>query len=159
MRFMRRLAAAFGGTVVVFVLTGCGGLGVNIGSGPSRSSNVVNLVSVQPQSGINVPNVEFGHTLLMTAIAYYTYGSQNYVSATQGAVWTTCSTAACTAPAIAAPAIAKFVLMDAATNCNTPYAGTVSQTVCVLGTSPGTGFLKATVKGVSGISSMITVTL
>jgi len=153
MRVMRRLAAACGATVVIFALTGCGGLGVNIGSGPSRSSKVVNLVSVQPQSGINVPNVEIGHTLLMTAIAYYVYGSQNYVSATQGAVWATCSTAACTS------SLAPFMLLDAATNCSTPYAGTVTQTVCVLGVASGSGFLKATVNGVSGISSKITVTI
>jgi len=153
MRVMRRLAAAFGATVVIFAMTGCGGLGVNIGSGPSRSSNVVNLVSVQPQSGINVPNVEINHSLLMTAIAYYVYGSQNYVSATQGATFVTCSTTACTSAA------AAFILLDAATNCNTPYAGTVTQTVCVFGVAPGSGFLKATVKGVSGVSSMITVTI
>ena len=156
MRAMRRLATALGATAVIFALVGCGGLGVNIGSGTSRGSQVVNLVSVQPQSGVNIPNVEVNHVLLMQAIAYYQFGSQNYVSATQGATWTTCTTTACTAP------WHGIILLDAATNCTTPYApGTVNQTVCVFGVggeAGNTGFLKATVAGVSGLSALITVT-
>lgn len=167
---MRRLATAFGATAVILVFVGCGGLGINIGSGTSRSSNVVNLVSIQVQSGPNVPNVNRGHQILFTGIAYYFFGGQNYVSATQGAIWTTPELAC--EDIVSGCDIIRFMdpqcltLLATTTSAGpvaTP-AGAIgwwtttipSQTACVLGVNPGSAKLYATVNGVTGV---ITVTV
>jgi hypothetical protein len=163
---MRRLATALGATAVIFVLVGCGGLGVNIGSGTSRGSQVVNLVSIQVQSGPNVPQVERGHPIQFTGIAYYTFGSQNYVSATQGAVWTTpkivcedvffCGDIIRFMDPQCTHVLTGFVGTDPTASWIAPDQPGTSQTACVLGVNPGSATLFATVKGVTG---KITVTV
>jgi hypothetical protein len=177
MQVLRRLVTSLAATAVIVVLVGCGGLGVNIGSGPSRGSNVVNLVSIQVQSGPNVPNVLRGHTILMTAIAYYFFGGQNYVSATQGAIFTTpavgCDSAKNTmGEAVSCGDIIRFMdpqcqVVLTSTSPTGPVANPAgvtfwwtttvpSQTACVLGVNPGSAKLYATVNGVTGV---VTVTV
>ncbi|HME81963.1 MAG TPA: hypothetical protein VKF82_07785 [Candidatus Eremiobacteraceae bacterium] len=143
MQVMRRTVVALGAAAAILALVGCGGLGVNIGSGTSRSSAVVNKVGIQVQSGINIPQVTRNNFLLMIAIAYYSYGGQQYVSSTQGATWTTVH---------GSGAIGLFN-----GDCITPYvAGTVLQNICVFGALPGTATLNATVAGNTGT---VTVTV
>ncbi len=143
MQVMRRTVVALGAAAAILALVGCGGLGVNIGSGSSRSSAVVNKVGIAVQSGVNIPQVSRGHTLLMVATAYYSYGGQQYVSSTQGATWTTVN------------GTGALVLLNG--DCATPYNGTtVLQNICVFGASPGTATLNATVSGVKGT---VTVTV
>jgi hypothetical protein len=144
---MRRTFVALS-AVAILALVGCGGLGVNIGSGSSRASSLVNLVSIQVQSGPNIPTVSRNGFLRMVAIAYYQFGGQNYVSSTQGATWSITS--------ISGP---SPVLFNG--NCTTPYTpGTVMQNVCVFGgpafALPGTLKLNATVAGNTGT---VTVTV
>ena len=165
MRVMRRLATALVASAVIIVLVGCGGLGINIGSGTSRGSNLVDVVSIQVQSGPNVPQVVRGHQLVLQGIAYYFFGGTQYVSATQGAIWTTAVLPSCDGALVACGDIIRF--MDP--QCLTELSNTVgtspnqfwttvvpSQTVCILGVAPGTATLFATVKGVTG---QITVTV
>ena len=155
MQVMRRTFVTLG-AVAILGLVGCGGLGVNIGSGSSRASSLVNLVSIQVQSGPNIPTVSRTGFLRMMAIAYYVFGGQNYVSATQGATW---SIGACCSAALASlqPAIApQPVLFNG--DCVTPYVkGTVMQNICIFGGGPsastGTYQLNATVSGVHGTVS------
>ncbi len=147
MQVMRRTFVTLG-AVAILGLVGCGGLGVNIGSGSSRASSLVNLVSIQVQSGPNIPTVSRTGFLRMVAIAYYVFGGQNYVSATQGATWT-----------ITDAAGVKAALFNG--DCITPYTpGTVMQNVCVFGGGTtggaGTATLKATVAGNTGT---VTVTV
>ena len=174
MQVMRRTVVALGAAAAILALVGCGGLGVNIGSGTSRSSAVVNKVGIQVQSGINIPTVVKNNTLLMIAIAYYSYGGQQYVSSTQGATWSivNASTAGygcppgtatycTTAPPAAGTQPGAISLLNG--DCITPYvAGTVTQNICVFGVkdgppippattpSAGTATLQATVSGVLG---------
>src|SRR5271165_1235715 len=143
MQVMRRTVVALGAAAAILALVGCGGLGVYIGSGTSRSSAVVNKVGIQVQSGINIPTVVKNNTLLMIAIAYYSYGGQQYVSSTQGATWSTVH---------GSGAIGLFN-----GDCITPYvAGTVLQNICVFGATAGTATLNATVAGNTGT---VTVTV
>ena len=154
MQVMRRTFVALG-AVAILALVGCGGLGVNIGSGSSRASSLVNLVSIQVQSGPNIPTVSRTGFLRMVAIAYYQFGGQNYVSSTQGATWNIglcCSSAASLQPAI----VPQPQLFNG--DCVTPYTkGTVMQNVCIFGGGPsagtGTFQLNATVNGVHGTVS------
>jgi hypothetical protein len=151
MQVMRRTFVALS-AVAILALVGCGGLGVNIGSGSSRASSLVNLVSIQVQSGPNIPVVSRTGFLRMMAIAYYVFGGQNYVSSTQGATWSVSFSAssASVKPAISGPLPELFN-----GDCMTPYtAGTVMQNICVFGGGPsaGTGTFKlnATVAGNTG---------
>jgi hypothetical protein len=153
MQVMRRTFVALS-AVAILALVGCGGLGVNIGSGSSRASSLVNLVSIQVQSGPNIPTVSRTGFLRMVAIAYYVFGGQNYVSSTQGATWNI--GACCSSSASLQPAIAGPVLFNG--DCVTPYTkGTVMQNVCIFGGGPsaatGTFQLNATVNGVHGTVS------
>ena len=69
----------------LFALAGCGGLGVNFGSGPKGSSGV-NHVTIFVTSGVNIPTVNHGFPLALTCVAYDVRG---YISTTQGCVWST----------------------------------------------------------------------
>jgi hypothetical protein len=164
MQVLRRSVVALCAASAIFALVGCGGLGVNIGSGTSKGSQIVSQVNIQVQSGINIPNVTINHTLLMTAIACFKNGSNCYVSSTQGAVWGIINSTgvgcggvvpsggsySCTTSAAFTGGILLFN-----GDCVTPYTGAVTQTICVFGlsfgrTSPGTAGLTATVSGVTG---------
>jgi hypothetical protein len=160
MQVMRRTVVALGAAAAILALVGCGGLGVNIGSGSSRSSATVNSVGIAVQSGVNIPQVVHNHTLLMVATAYYQFGGQNYVSSTQGATWTVVNSIGvgcgplpyCTTSGSFTGGIELFN-----GDCATPYNGaTVLQNICVFGISAGTAALKATVSGHTGT---VTVTV
>ncbi|MBV8366187.1 MAG: hypothetical protein JO194_06780 [Candidatus Eremiobacteraeota bacterium] len=149
----------------ILALTGCGGLGVNIGSGTSRGSPVVNKVGITVQSGVNIYNVSRNAFLLLVSTAYYQYGSNLYVSATQGATWNVTESTAfgcagivgygCTTSSAFSGAILLFN-----PDCATPYHGQTTQNICVFGVNLGaagvtTAGIQATVAGVS--SSVITI--
>lgn len=169
MQVLRRTVVALGAVAILLSVNGCGGLGVNIGSGAKGSQNV-NRVSLQVQSGANVPTVVRGHTLLMIAIAYYFNGGQYYVSSTQGAIFAT-PDLFCDDAAIACGDIIRFMDPSCTTELNTTASSTPqtpsptnlnwvttvpAQNVCILGVSPGTATLYATVAGVTGT---VTVTV
>ena len=84
MQVMRRTIVAVGAAATLLTLLGCGGLGVNLGSGAKGSSNVAN-VTIAVISGVNIPTVLLGHTITLQAIAY---DARNFVTSTQGAIWT-----------------------------------------------------------------------
>jgi len=165
MQVMRRTFVALG-AVAILALVGCGGLGVNIGSGSSRSSSLVNRVDVQVQSGVNIPNVTRSHTLLMVAVAYYVFGGQQYVSGTQGATWSVvnntnafgggkpCPTGT-PYPCTGSGSVTGGILLFNG-DCVTPYTNGVMQNICVFGAVPGTANLNATVAGSTGT---VTVTV
>jgi hypothetical protein len=167
MQVLRRSVVALCAASAILALDGCGGLGVNIGSGTGRGSQIVNLVSIQVQSGVNIPNVTRNFTILMQGIAYYKNGSTLYVSSTQGAVWGIINHTGNCPPGLgyscttSAAFTGGILLLNG--DCVTPYAGTVTQTVCVLGWTGlrgagpfGTAGLTATVAGVTG---QVTVTV
>jgi hypothetical protein len=167
MQGLRRTIVALGAAACILALVGCGGLGVNIGSGTSRGSQVVNLVGISVQSGPNIYTVSRNGTILLIATAYYHFDSQNYVSTTQGAVWGVINAPppedivgppgcppglpyACTTSSAFTGAIALL-----APDCVTPYQGQVLQNICVLGVNVGaagatTAGITATVAGVTG---------
>jgi hypothetical protein len=159
MQVLRRSVVALCAASAIFALVGCGGLGVNIGSGSGRGSQIVSQVNIQVQSGINIPAVALNHTILMTAVACYKNGSNCFVSSTQGAVWGVINGIggcpgglgySCTTSSAFTGAILLFN-----GDCVTPYTGAVTQTICVFGlsfgrTTPGTAGLTATVSGVTG---------
>jgi len=167
MQVMRRTIVALGAATAILALVGCGGLGVNIGSGPSRGSGVVNLVGITVQSGPNIYSVSRNLTILLVATAYYQYGSQNYVSSTQGATWSivngnnfignqVCGSAAygCTTSGTFTGAVGLFN-----GDCFTPYTGQPLQNICVLGYNVGaagatTASISATVEGHTGTITM-----
>jgi hypothetical protein len=166
MQVLRRSVVALCAASAIMALVGCGGLGVNIGSGTGNGGQNVNQVGIQVQSGPNIPNVTINRTILMQAVAYNKRGSQLYVSSTQGAVWGIINTVglcpaglgySCTTSAAFTGAILLFN-----GDCVTPYAGSVTQTVCVLGVAAargaasGTAGLTATVSGIVG---QVTVTV
>jgi hypothetical protein len=161
MQVLRRSVVALCAASAIFALVGCGGLGVNIGSGSGRGSQIVSRVNIQVQSGINIPNVTINHTILMTAVACYLNGSNCYVSSTQGAVWgiiNSTGVGCAIAPGVyscttSASFTGGILLFNG--DCVTPYTGAVTQTICVFGlsfgrASPGTAGLTATVSGVTG---------
>jgi len=160
MQVLRRSVVALCAASAILALAGCGGLGVNIGSGSGRGSQIVNQVSIQVQSGVNIPNVVVNHTILMQAIAYYKNGSTLYVSSTQGGVWGIidktggCPGGLAYSCTTSAAFTGKILLFNG--DCITPYTSGVTQTVCVLGNATGTAGLTATVSGVVG---QVTVTV
>jgi hypothetical protein len=169
---MRRSVVALG-MAAILALTGCGGLGVNIGSGPSRGSAVVNKVGIQVQSGVNIYNVSRNAFILLQSVAYYQYGSNMFVSATQGGPWNIINSSTVfpfnlTAPACPGSVGTINIFYGCAANatftgaillfngdCSTPYRGQSTQNICVFGFAPGTAGIQARVAGVS--SSVITV--
>lgn len=161
MQVLRRSVVALcAASAILVALVGCGGLGVNIGSGTGRGSQVVNRVNIQVQSGVNIPNVTVNRTILMQAIACYLNGSTCYVSSTQGAVWGVilesgaCGGVVGYSCTTSSSFSGEIVLLNG--DCVTPYLGTVTQTICVLGTEIGSNGLTATVSGVTG---QVTVTV
>ncbi|HEY6356974.1 MAG TPA: hypothetical protein VIX35_01945 [Vicinamibacterales bacterium] len=165
MQVLRRSVVALCAASAIFALVGCGGLGVNLGSGSGRGSQIVSRVNIQVQSGINIPTVTVNHPILMTAVACYLNGSTCYVSSTQGAVWGVilepppppggaCGGVVGYSCTTNAAFTGETVLFNG--DCFTPYTGTVTQTICVLGTEIGTTGLTATVSGITG---QVTVTV
>jgi hypothetical protein len=164
MQVLRRSVVALcAASAILVALAGCGGLGVNIGSGTGRGSQIVNRVNINVQSGVNIPNVTVNHTILMQAVACFLNGGTCYVSSTQGAVWGVilenpapgaCFGVTGYSCTNSSSFSGEIVLLNG--DCVTPYIGTVTQTICVLGTEIGTAGLTATVSGVTG---QVTVTV
>lgn len=165
MQVLRRSVVALCAASAILVLIGCGGLGVNLGSGTGRGSQIVSRVNIQVQSGPNIPNVIINHTILMQAVACFLNGSTCYVSSTQGAVWGIINGTSAGCGGVAASGGSYSCTTSAAFtggillfngDCVTPYTGAVTQTICVLGASfgrvgsPATAGLTATVSGVTG---------
>jgi hypothetical protein len=162
MQVLRRTVVALGAAATLFALAGCGGLGVNFGSGPKGSSGV-NHVTIFVTSGVNIPTVNRNSDLALTSQAYDVRG---YISTTQGAFWSTsfpeCSDGRLH-PAVACGGI--IVFLDPSCIGPTPVTTTVNpttfvvtvttkaatQNICILGLPPGgTQAINATVSGITG---------
>ena len=170
MQVLRRTVVALGAAATLFALTGCGGYGVNFGSGPKGSSGV-NHVTIFVTSGVNIPTVNRNASLALTCVAYDIRG---YISTTQGCIWSTsfpeCSDGrAGLHPAVSCGGILVFldpscvaptpvnVTVDPSTFIVTVSTKAATQNICVLGESPGgTQALNATVSGITGT---VTVTV
>lgn len=162
---MRRTIVALGAVATLLTLLGCGGLGVNIGSGAKGSGNVAH-VTISVISGPNVPIVLRGHFLTLLSVAY---DSRNFVTSTQGAIWT--ATGAIT---LFDPSCSTIVGTFGVVNgVFTQTTTTPTQTICVFGGTFGDSSaarpaaikqsiatpnnVTATVSGVTG-SVVVTVT-
>ena len=140
MQVLRRSVLALCAATGILALIGCGGLGVNIGSGTGNGSQVVSEITIQTQVPPNIPTVVVNHTILMTSVVFYKNGSTLYVSSTQGTQWAIINSPGNGCPPTAYPCTtsAKFtggiaLLMG---DCVTPYDVSLTHTVCVLGLNP-----------------------
>ncbi len=151
MQGFRRTIVALSTAGLLLAMAGCGGLGVNIGSGAKGSSFVGN-VGIQTVSGINVLNVLLFHTLLVQAVATGN-GTSNLVSSVQGAVWAV-------TPGTGGAGDPNIVLLEP--GCNAPYGGEPQQSVCIQAVDTGDGIsgatntqqITATVQGVTGVATV-----
>jgi hypothetical protein len=152
---------AFCATTTIVALVGCGGLGVNIGSGSGNGSQVVSYIGIETQVAPNIPTVVVNRTILMKSVAYFKSGTFSYVSSTQGTQWGALNHSAgacvgvayaCTAPAAGFTGNIIILMGD----CVTPYNFTATQTVCVLGLTLGTAGLTASLQGKTG---QVTITV
>lgn len=162
MQVLRRSVVAVFATLTLAALVGCGGLGVNIGSGSSNGSQVVARVGIQTQVPPNIPVVTLLiGKLLMTSVAYSKSGGNYYVSSTQGTQWGAInnSAGACAGTAYkctANPAAFTGNIVILNGDCVTPYNNSFTQTVCIIGLSTGTAGLTASLQSQTG---QVTVTV
>ena len=161
MQVLRRSVLALCAATGILALIGCGGLGVNIGSGTGTGSAVVSDVGIQTQVPPNIPNVIVNHTILMQSVVYFKNGSTQYVSSTQGTQWGIINN-----PRVGCPVGVLYTCTTNASftggiillqgDCVTPYDFSFTQTVCVLGLSMGTAGLTASLQGKNG---QVTITV
>lgn len=137
MHGMQRAVAALGVSAALLVLLGCGGYGVNI-SQRGQGFNQIRQIAVFTTSGINNPSVLVGKTLLLMAQAGSS-SSLNYTTQDQSFVWFTNNAAVA-------------VLLEP--QCNAPYGGEATSTICVFGNAAGTAVIGASVDGVVGTATV-----
>jgi len=75
MQVLRRSVLALCAATGIIALVGCGGLGLNIGSGSGNGSQIVSDIGIQTQVPPNIPTVVVNHTLLMQSVVYFKSGS------------------------------------------------------------------------------------
>ena len=137
MQVLRRSVLAVCAATGILTLVGCGGLGVNIGSGSSNGSQVVSYIGIQTQVPPNIPTVLTNHTLLMQSVVYFKSGTFSYASSTQGTQWAVINSPAVGCPPSAYPCKTSASFTGGIAllkgDCVTPYDFSLTQTVCVLG--------------------------
>jgi hypothetical protein len=128
MQVLRRTVVGLFAASILVTLVGCGGLGVNIGSG-AKGSGTVAKVTIYVISGPNIPTVLAGHFLTLQAVAY---DSRYFVSSTQGAIWSSTGGITLYDPTCTTPAPANPDISVGGQKTTTP-----TQTICVFGGSFG----------------------
>lgn len=131
---MQRLIAALGVSAVLVGLLGCGGFGVNL-SQNNRGLNQTQRISFTPDPA----SVLVGGTIQITAQAD-SGGSLGYITQPTLFVWAVTGTTGGGAP--------LATLLEP--QCNAPYGGEATTSICVRGLAAGTATVSARLPGLAG---------